>query len=450
VKGDTGPQGPTGLQGSTGYTGPTGVKGDTGPEGPTGLQGSTGYTGPTGVKGDTGPEGEAGMSASLFNYKTSTNSTTPPPNDGCILWNNAIQTSSTSLYVSHLDGNNNDVDVLLGYISTNDIVIIQDKLNSNNYQSWEVQNNTVVSNQYITLTVSLITSTHSFSNNDSVLFIVHRKGPEGNTGPTGPIGLQGSQGIQGDTGPVGSPGSQGSQGDTGPTGLQGTQGIQGDTGPTGLQGIQGDTGPVGSQGAQGNSGPTGFTGPTGLQGSQGSQGAQGNSGPTGFTGPTGPTALLTSDNTFSGQNTFSATGTFNGPVAFNSDSYINRMIEGYTSITASSNFTVSYSAGNSNISTFTAPTVDMSLNITNLPVRSTNVIYDFVFIIDTGTNKTYIKTLKSVQIGSTTTNNPTFRFVNGTPSINASAGYVVQTINIMVAASSNVPLIAFSNVSSMV
>ena len=126
------------------------------------------------------------------------------------------------------------------------------------------------------------------------------------------------------------------------------------------------------------------------------------------------------------------------------------MIEGYSSITASSSFTVSYSAGNPNISYFTAPTADMSLNITGLPVRSTNVIYDFVFIIDTGTNKKYIKTLSSVVIGSTTTNNVQIRFVNGTPSINGSAGYVVQTINIMVAGNASAPFAVFSNVSSMV
>lgn len=62
---------------------------------------------------------------------------------------------------------------------------------------------------------------------------------KGDTGDTGP------QGVQGDTGPEG---AQGIQGDTGPTGLTG------DTGPTGPTGPQGDTGPQGNQGVQGDTG----------------------------------------------------------------------------------------------------------------------------------------------------------------------------------------------------
>ena len=84
----------------------------------------------------------------------------------------------------------------------------------------------------------------------------------GDTGPTGP------QGLQGDTGP------QGPQGDTG------SQGPQGDTGP---QGLQGETGPQGPQGDTGSQGPQGF------QGAQGPQGFQGAQGPQGDTGPAGPT-----------------------------------------------------------------------------------------------------------------------------------------------------------------
>ena len=67
-------------------------------------------------------------------------------------------------------------------------------------------------------------------------------GPTGNTGATGPQGIQGTTGNTGGTGPQG---IQGTTGNTGGTGPQGIQGVTGNTGGTGPQGIQGNTGPVG-------------------------------------------------------------------------------------------------------------------------------------------------------------------------------------------------------------
>ena len=54
------------------------------------------------------------------------------------------------------------------------------------------------------------------------------------------------------------------------------------TGPQGIKGDTGFTGPTGLQGIQGIKGDTGFTGPTGVQGIQGLTGY------TGYTGSTGP------------------------------------------------------------------------------------------------------------------------------------------------------------------
>jgi hypothetical protein len=140
--------------------------------------------------------------------------------------------------------------------------------------------------------------------------------PQGDTGPTGPQGIQGntgptgSQGIQGNTGPQGVTGPTGPQGPTGAQGIPGEDGAQGpqgdvgptgNTGPTGSQGIQGPTGPAGAQGEQGiqgvqgpagadgATGPQGIQGPTGATGQQGIQGVQGATGPQGNTGPAGPT-----------------------------------------------------------------------------------------------------------------------------------------------------------------
>lgn len=55
----------------------------------------------------------------------------------------------------------------------------------------------------------------------------------------------------------------GPKGETGPTG---PQGIQGETGPTGPQGIQGETGPTGPAGPQGEAGPAGPAGTTSWDG----------------------------------------------------------------------------------------------------------------------------------------------------------------------------------------
>jgi hypothetical protein len=58
----------------------------------------------------------------------------------------------------------------------------------------------------------------------------------------------------------------------------------GQTGPTGPTGLQGNTGPTGPTGLQGNTGPTG---PTGLQGNTGPTGAAST-----VAGPTGPTGTI--------------------------------------------------------------------------------------------------------------------------------------------------------------
>ena len=243
--GPTGPQGdigPTGPQGDIGPTGPQGIQGETGPTGP---QGETGATGPQGIQGDigpTGPQGPQGQSSTFFPYKANTNDISGNPGNTYLLWNNATQASATQINVSHFDKDNVDIDIFLALILPGSTIIIQDEANSANYQTWLVSSNTLQVD-YVELGVSLITSTHSFSNNDAVILAISTPGA---TGPQGPIGP---------TGPQGPTGTQGIQGDTGPTGPQGIQGIQGDTGPTGPQGIQGETGPTGPQGDIGPTGP---------------------------------------------------------------------------------------------------------------------------------------------------------------------------------------------------
>jgi len=164
--------GATGVYWDVATLGPQGPQGEQGIQGPQGIQGLTGPQGIQGVKGDTGDQGPAGVSSFVYNYQADTNTQAPPVTNGYIEWNNATQASATHLYVSHIDGNGDDVEVLLGIINAGDVIVIQDRTNSANYQHWEVTGVSVVSNQYIDYTVTNQASTHSFSNNDQILFII--------------------------------------------------------------------------------------------------------------------------------------------------------------------------------------------------------------------------------------------------------------------------------------
>ena len=480
-----------------------GVNPGTGGTGPQGVTGPQGLTGPQGGKGDTGPQGEQGLSSSFFNYKATTNNTVPPPSSGFIQWNNSVQNSATELFVSHLDSNNDDIEVLLSNLTANDILIIQDKLSSNNYQTWLITNVATTVNQYITFTVSLVSSTHSFSNNDSILLITQAIGPQGEIGPTGvtgPTGFNGPTGLQGFTGPTGvegltgptgaigntgpagqvsgtgATGPIGNTGPTGPTGMQGEQGIpgvsantgstgpQGEIGPTGLQGeqgsqciqgIQGETGPTGLQGIQGDQGIQGIqgiqgeTGPTGLQGSQGIQGIQGIQG---LTGPTGMQGIQGTQGTQGTQGLTGPTGstallttsnTFSAENEFTSDLITNKLIEKYIAGTVTSNaLTINYSSNTNNIYAITPSSANnIALTITNIPTTRVG-LYEFAFIINTSTNKNYINTLNVN--GSAVTMKAVGGLAN--VSINASATVVIQ--NIYVQMNNATVTNALTNVSS--
>jgi hypothetical protein len=236
--GSTGPAGATGA-GTTGATGSTGVEGATGSTGATGLQGSTGFgaTGATGVQGATGLTGQ---STTFYNYKADTTIVSGVPAINTLYWDNATQTSSTIVTLSHIDALGNDIDVFFPLFKTGDKFIVQDQSNSNNFQTWEISATpTVVINSYISIPVTLVTSggTSQFVNNQQLIFAIVTSGLTGATGATG-IGATGATGIQGATGPEGSTGATGI-GSTGSTGVQGATGIQGSTGPQGATGIGG-------------------------------------------------------------------------------------------------------------------------------------------------------------------------------------------------------------------
>ena len=105
-----------------------------GSQGSTGPSGSTGTSGPTGPTGPIGPKGQPGQSSSFYNYLASSNTINPDPANGYIQWQNEVQSDSQHISVSAFDILGNDVEVLLGSLNVGDLILLQDKNNSNNYQ----------------------------------------------------------------------------------------------------------------------------------------------------------------------------------------------------------------------------------------------------------------------------------------------------------------------------
>jgi hypothetical protein len=197
----------------------------------------------------------------------------------------------------------------LEILGVGDILVIQDRADSDNYQKWEVSSAiTVISNSYVEVPVTLInsggTGTTGFANNADIFLAIVSAGVVGPTGPIGATGPTGSTGPVGATGPIGATGPtgpQGATGDIGPTGATGAgaTGPIGATGATGPAGTNGADGATGATGPQGTAGTTGATGPTGPQGATGPVGATGPQGVTGSTGPSGDPGLVINSQTVS-------------------------------------------------------------------------------------------------------------------------------------------------------
>jgi hypothetical protein len=176
------------------------VAGTTGPIGPVGATGATGI----GVAGATGPTGAAGQSTSFYEYKADVSTTITPPNPGYIRWNNLTQANATQIHASHLTENLVDVDIFLSLLKQNDIIVVQDRNNSANFQRWRINGTPLVAdNSFVTFPVTLINSTASFTGNQSLILAIASTGATGVTGPTGPTG----SGQTGATGPTGVTGS---------------------------------------------------------------------------------------------------------------------------------------------------------------------------------------------------------------------------------------------------
>jgi hypothetical protein len=123
-----------------------------------------------------GTNGTNGGSTSAWQYKAKTNATSGYPGNGYLLWNNATQTSATSIIVSHLTDDNTDIELLLSFFVVNQKIFIQDRDDSSKNQVWLISGTPTVtgantSTAYYTFPVTLVSSAGgAFTNNHSILF----------------------------------------------------------------------------------------------------------------------------------------------------------------------------------------------------------------------------------------------------------------------------------------
>ena len=126
--------------------------------------------------GWTGAAGTNGGSTNAWNYKAKTNATSGYPGNGHLLWNNATQTSATSIIVSHLTDDDTDIELFLSFFVLNQKIFIQNRDDSSQNQIWQITGTPTVtgantSTAYYTFPVTLVSSAGTaFTNNHSILF----------------------------------------------------------------------------------------------------------------------------------------------------------------------------------------------------------------------------------------------------------------------------------------
>ena len=129
-----------------------------------------------GPAGAAGAAGASGGSTNAWKYKAKTTATSGYPGNGFLLWNNATQTSATSIIVSHLTDDDTDIELFLSFFVLNQKIFIQNRDDSSQNQIWQITGTPTVtgantSTAYYTFPVTLVSSAGAaFTNNHSILF----------------------------------------------------------------------------------------------------------------------------------------------------------------------------------------------------------------------------------------------------------------------------------------
>lgn len=92
--------------------------------------------------------------SNFYLYDNSNGITTPPPSNGHIGYNNAIQANATIIYISHLTSDNIGIDVFFTQLTSIQDVYIQDKNSSVNFIKYNITGTpTIITNSYISIPV---------------------------------------------------------------------------------------------------------------------------------------------------------------------------------------------------------------------------------------------------------------------------------------------------------
>lgn len=137
-----------------------------------------------------GEPGPPGASANVFPYTFET-ATSAPPTTGHVRVNDSVPGSVSSVYVSHVNKDGNDVKILLLTIATGSTITIQHDDDAAIRQRYTVTGITDNST-YTTVSVTPLDSAGTLANNQSSLIILQlagTPGPAGSVGPTPVISI---------------------------------------------------------------------------------------------------------------------------------------------------------------------------------------------------------------------------------------------------------------------
>lgn len=149
--------------------------------------------GPRGNRGPKGDKGDPGASQALYLY-TATTGLSGYPGDGAIGWNDSGQVGATTIRVSHLTTNGQDIDIILANaLKEGASIAIQAEGASENVQSWTItappiHQNAGTATAYFECQVSLVAGTFQFANSAPLGLVLVSSGiPFSNDFPA-PIG----------------------------------------------------------------------------------------------------------------------------------------------------------------------------------------------------------------------------------------------------------------------
>ena len=92
--------------------------------------------------------------SNFYLYNNTSGIMIPPPSNGQVGYNNAVQNNATIIYISHRTRDTIDIDVFLALLTTIEEVYIQDQENSLNFIRYNITANpTIIPNNYISIPV---------------------------------------------------------------------------------------------------------------------------------------------------------------------------------------------------------------------------------------------------------------------------------------------------------